>query len=791
MQFFTNIQQRTAMEDPHLSAHSNYASSRDQGYSPSHKPVDPMYTSTDEQYPPEWSENSIPRNNNKSPRRQASQNSHTRSQSKHYVIESRSQIPSDRDLTNSGLKQPYPQFNQPTTPKVMSDFQTALPQGFVTPPRIIPNITRTGHDHTRAQSYSHVPHNTNRSIASPLGRGMSYGEETARGRPSHARSSTTSGPLPSIVTPLRLSPNKRHTNGRSSPGSPPKTQHANSSHPSKDPVLNVKMLNLERSTSATSSTSSRSNPPSSWKSQYDNTVQASPRSPSKTRKRLSRLGSFEPLKSAISKITSRSHSRSSSTSESRPRRSFSDMLSSPRVSNQSLGSSTHARESTASTHAIDVSSPAYQLPSSAPATPRRHASHPQQTHQEIHFYTECPHTSPPCTRPLDTQPRLQPLTSDVLKCPPYELWNDLGTLDTSKQSQSHQSEIDRAYQILNATNQGNKFNSFSTQSASLPNHQKSPTTISTIQGRCFDCDYASRRDREAEVLASHADNLASLEAQIRQLRLQLDSMDFKNKKQERELERNTSDVEQLVSEAVDARESEVKAIWLGYSRRWGPGLLGLSDDADDDDDLNADENVDGTNYSVRPSLDARSLSSTMRDSIHSHVQQHDHQSQTPSRQPSYNHSSSPVHNNLENTTRTPNNTTSTPHHHARPSIYPFQLDTATPPASQNYFNFKSSVNSNGRESAVGSFRTMVSRTSSSARSAGRRGSLDDAGEGRMRVGWVRDVGTGAGMGRVNRSNSRAASAAGTPVGGRYTNIGVGTEAGSRIASRTGSTSGLS
>ena len=109
----------------------------------------------------------------------------------------------------------------------------------------------------------------------------------------------------------------------------------------------------------------------------------------------------------------------------------------------------------------------------------------------VHFYTLCPHMSPPQTRPLNVQPVL----------------------------------------------------SFG---------------ISTISGRCVDCDQTIRQRREGEILHEFRARLQRVEAQRHEVG-------------EQETERQVSDL-------IKERDRKVDRAWKGYSRRWGIGLVGRKDD---------------------------------------------------------------------------------------------------------------------------------------------------------------------------------------------------------------------
>lgn len=126
----------------------------------------------------------------------------------------------------------------------------------------------------------------------------------------------------------------------------------------------------------------------------------------------------------------------------------------------------------------------------------------------IHHYTHCPHTSPPCTRPLDVKPTLIHSTSR-----------------------------------------------------------------STLLGRCYDCDVSFRRERETIVLQTFQKESEVLHGKLLAAREALMKAERGCDVDEVGIERVVSQIDKL----VNRRERDVKSVWAGFSKRWGPGTVGVQD----------------------------------------------------------------------------------------------------------------------------------------------------------------------------------------------------------------------
>lgn len=129
----------------------------------------------------------------------------------------------------------------------------------------------------------------------------------------------------------------------------------------------------------------------------------------------------------------------------------------------------------------------------------------------IHHYTHCAHTSPPENRPLNVQPTL-----------------------------IHSS----------STSEGPK---------------------STLLGRCYNCDLEYGRQLETSVLRKYHKLSHTLQLQLIAAREGLQTVDANNQIDEDCIDKIVSETDDLVGK----READVKSIWKGFSRRWGPGTVSI------------------------------------------------------------------------------------------------------------------------------------------------------------------------------------------------------------------------
>lgn len=129
----------------------------------------------------------------------------------------------------------------------------------------------------------------------------------------------------------------------------------------------------------------------------------------------------------------------------------------------------------------------------------------------IHHYTHCQHTSPPKNRPLNVQPAL-----------------------------IHSSSAGGA-----------------------------PT--STLLGRCYNCDVEYRRQQETSVLQKYHRISHTLHLRLIAAREGLQTVDTHSQVDEDGIDQIVKDTEELVAK----READVQIVWRGFSKRWGPGAVGV------------------------------------------------------------------------------------------------------------------------------------------------------------------------------------------------------------------------
>lgn len=126
---------------------------------------------------------------------------------------------------------------------------------------------------------------------------------------------------------------------------------------------------------------------------------------------------------------------------------------------------------------------------------------------EIHHFTDCPHTSPPSHRPLNSQPYLTAFRPGLLMFPPLHI-----------RAQRH------------------------------VQHGAAPL-ISVIAGSCAQCEWKSRRDAETTILDRYVEERTWLENHTAWIDGVEDRM--------------------LALKKLEwARDAEVKRVWQGYAQRW-------------------------------------------------------------------------------------------------------------------------------------------------------------------------------------------------------------------------------
>ena len=162
------------------------------------------------------------------------------------------------------------------------------------------------------------------------------------------------------------------------------------------------------------------------------------------------------------------------------------------------------------------------------------------------YYTTCPHTSPPKSRPLNVQPTLVQFQEGLLFCPPLHI-----------QAQQNRSKT-------------------------------TPLTIYILEGPCSDCDLSGRRQAESGILNNYNDKLENLSLQMSLLQHDIvsehapsmpdksgdeistftlpSSLDLAPESVQTLLE-----IEDQLDELIKKRDQEVRQVWKGFTARWGPG----------------------------------------------------------------------------------------------------------------------------------------------------------------------------------------------------------------------------
>ncbi|EHY52526.1 hypothetical protein ABEF92_005695 [Exophiala dermatitidis] len=192
---------------------------------------------------------------------------------------------------------------------------------------------------------------------------------------------------------------------------------------------------------------------------------------------------------------------------------------------------------------------------------------PGIAYAHTYYFTTCPHTSPPLPRPLNVQPELVPYHDNLLAYPPYHL---------------------RAYQKPDASH---------------------TEDVYVIEGPCSLCDLHARREAESLVLEKYAEDVQRLSEQLARLQMDIEStssfvihpeprmMETAPLGSSSSLSPTTPDadlstgqifaiveLEDQLDSIIDRRDRGVKSIWRGYSRRWGPGTLGIHHDPSESGD---------------------------------------------------------------------------------------------------------------------------------------------------------------------------------------------------------------
>ncbi|KAJ9499270.1 hypothetical protein H2202_005427 [Exophiala xenobiotica] len=188
---------------------------------------------------------------------------------------------------------------------------------------------------------------------------------------------------------------------------------------------------------------------------------------------------------------------------------------------------------------------------------------PEIAYADTFHYTTCEHTSPPMSRPLNAQPVLVKYHDELLAYPPLHIKAFLSSFP-----------------------------------AVIP-------SIYIIEGACSICDLSYRREAESDILARYTTRLENL---ILQLSLLQEDIDVKSPDAAHISPCSTSatpfpsssttqraaspttaspttmspeniqaiiQMEDQADNLVKQRDNEVKAIWSGYTERWGPATVGI------------------------------------------------------------------------------------------------------------------------------------------------------------------------------------------------------------------------
>ncbi|KIW45269.1 uncharacterized protein PV06_03668 [Exophiala oligosperma] len=196
---------------------------------------------------------------------------------------------------------------------------------------------------------------------------------------------------------------------------------------------------------------------------------------------------------------------------------------------------------------------------------------PEIAYADTFHYTNCEHTSPPMSRPLNTQPILVPYQHDLLAFPPFHIREFLAS-----------------------------------QPSATP-------SIYIIEGACSICDLAYRRKAESDILARYTTRSENLLLQLSLLQEDLDvksptTLDPPERKHtatpfpsSSSAKRNAIDpeppstttitpeniqailqMEEQAENLIKQRDLEVRAIWRGYTERWGPATVAIHHANDND-----------------------------------------------------------------------------------------------------------------------------------------------------------------------------------------------------------------
>jgi hypothetical protein len=209
------------------------------------------------------------------------------------------------------------------------------------------------------------------------------------------------------------------------------------------------------------------------------------------------------------------------------------------------------RESSRHRYTIRASSPTtpFRASSNRPSMRSRSSSNradlpdPEMAYAHVFYYTTCLHSSPPRSRPLDTQPTLARYRDGLLLWEPPHL-----------RSQSNDP----------------------------------PPAIYILEGACLDCDLSDRRKAETDLLDRYTNRIEHLTIQL--ILLQQDILEEHSPSLSHsntittfdlpstlDLADDTTqgilDIEAQLADLINDRDRNVRLIWKGFTARWGPATI--------------------------------------------------------------------------------------------------------------------------------------------------------------------------------------------------------------------------
>lgn len=174
-----------------------------------------------------------------------------------------------------------------------------------------------------------------------------------------------------------------------------------------------------------------------------------------------------------------------------------------------------------------------------PQSGRRERTHevilpePEIAYAQPFYFTQCPHVSPPASRPLNVSPKSVPFGQTLLSHVREEL-------------------ASRA-----------KEESFE---------------IYVLDGRCCHCDLAARRQAEGLVLDQYTvevDKLSTTLDALKEKNVDLNSnpCNPQDEKLTQEMVEGILKIENALTGLIHKRDKAIKRTWHGYTKRWGPATI--------------------------------------------------------------------------------------------------------------------------------------------------------------------------------------------------------------------------